>query len=74
MITDEVEQLSSLFQDSKERYTRESRVETIIEGVSALVKKGVMGIDDAIDLFEMPEDQKPLVKSAVLERLQQNSC
>jgi|GEM_PF-3566094 len=71
---DEVEQLSSLFQDSKERYTRESRVETIIEGVSSLVKKGVMGIDDAIDLFEMPEDQKPLIKSAVLERLQQNGC
>ena len=66
--------MSSLFQDSKERYIRESRVETIIEGVSSLVKKGVIGIDDAIDLFEMPEDQKPLIKSAVLERLQQNGC
>ena len=74
---DEVEQLSSLFQDSKERYTREGRVEgraeTDINHVFALVKNANMSIDEAFDVLEVPEEHRERVRLAVLERLESQS-
>ena len=69
--------MSSLFQDSKKRYTREGRaegkVETDINHVFALVKNANMSIDEAFDVLEVPEAHRERIRPAVIERLESQS-
>ena len=73
--------MSSLFQDSKVRYTREGRAEerakgraeltrTNVNHVFLVVNSGKYTLEEALNLLEIPDNEREHVRSEVLKRLQ----
>ena len=66
----EVEELSSLFQDSKVRYTREAKAESNVNHVFLVVNNGKHTVEEALNMLEIPDNEREHVRSEVLKRLQ----
>ena len=73
--------MSSLFEDSKVRYTREGRAEGRIEGrmegdldivirtATKLVREGVMDLEQALEFMDIPEGYEDHVRAEVIKNL-----
>ena len=62
--------MSSLFQDSKVRYTREGRAESNVNHVFLMVNSGKYTLEEALNILEIPDNEREHVRSEVLKRLQ----
>ena len=65
--------MSSLFEDSRTRYTREGRregeLDRVIRIATKLVRENIMDLEQALEFMDIPEGYEEYVRAEVIKNL-----
>ena len=66
----EAEEMCSLLEDYKHRYTTEGKNDTLADVIAILAKNDILSIDEALNLFKVTEEDREHIRTEIEKRLQ----